>query len=31
LLWDAGEMLQLWETTLDKSDANIPEKATAEG
>ena len=31
LLWDAGDMLQLWKTALDKSDANAPEKAAAEG
>ena len=31
LLWDAGEMLQLWETALDKSDANAPDRAAAEG
>ena len=27
----AGEMLQLWETALDKSDANAPDRAAAEG
>jgi hypothetical protein len=31
LLWDAGDMLQLWKTALDKSDANAPEKTAAEG
>jgi Heavy metal associated domain 2 len=31
LLWDAGNMLQLWKTALDKSDAKVPEKAAAEG
>ena len=31
LLWDAGEVLQIWETALDKSSENGPQKAAAEG
>ena len=31
LLWDAGEMLQIWETALDKPRENAPENAAAEG
>jgi hypothetical protein len=31
LLWDAGEVLQIWEAALDKPSANAPQKAAAEG
>ena len=31
LLWDAGEVLRIWETALDKPSGNAPQKATAEG
>jgi len=31
LLWDAGEMLQIWRTALDGQSARTPEKAAAEG
>lgn len=31
LLWDAGEMLQIWRTPLDEQSARTPEKAAAEG
>jgi hypothetical protein len=31
LLWDAGEILQIWETALDKPSNNAPDKAVAEG
>jgi hypothetical protein len=31
LLWDAGEILRIWETALDKPSKSAPEKAAAEG
>jgi hypothetical protein len=31
LLWDAGEVLQIWETALDKPSGTAPQKAAAEG
>ena len=31
LLWDAGEMLRVWRTTLDEQSDSAPEKAAAEG
>jgi len=31
LLWDAGEILQIWETALDKPGETAPQKAAAEG
>jgi hypothetical protein len=31
LLWDAGEVLQIWETVLEKPSGSAPQKATAEG
>ena len=31
LLWDAGEMLRVWRTTLDEQNEAAPESAAAEG
>jgi hypothetical protein len=31
LLWDAGEMLRVWRTTLDEQSETAPEKVAAEG